>query len=216
MFRRVVLLVWLSSFFVGSWTGVAISQGGAQSRILLCFGDSLTAGYGLAKPQAFPALLQQKIDAKAWNFKTINAGLSGETSAGGLRRIDRLLRQQVDVLLLELGVNDGLRGINPKTIYGNLQGIIDRTKRKYPQVEIIVAGMLVPPNFGRDYEAQFRDVFPRLAQANGAVLIPFLLQDVGGRPQLNLPDGIHPTAAGHQIVANNVWKVLQPVLQSLQ
>ena len=113
-------------------------------------------------------------------------------------------------------MNDGLRGINPKTIYGNLQGIIDRTRRKYPQVEIIVAGMLVPPNFGRDYAAQFRDVFPRLAQANGAVLIPFLLQDVSGRPQLNLPDGIHPTAAGHQIVANNVWKVLQPVLQSLQ
>ena len=216
MLRQVVLLVWLSCFFIGSWTGDAIGQDDAQPRILLCFGDSLTAGYGLAKPQAFPALLQQKIDAKAWKFKTINAGLSGETSAGGLRRIDWLLRQKVDVLLLELGVNDGFRGIDPKTIYSNLQGIIDRTRKKYPHVEIIVAGMLVPPNLGRDYAAQFRDVFPRLAQANGAALIPFLLQDVGGRPQLNLPDGIHPTAAGHQIVADNVWKVLQPVLQSLQ
>jgi len=216
MLRRVVLVVWLSSFFIGSWTADAIGQGDAQPRILLCFGDSLTAGYGLAQPLAFPALLQQKIDDQAWNFKTINAGLSGETSAGGLRRIDWLLRQQVDVLLLELGVNDGFRGIDPKTIYNNLQGIIDRTRKKYPHVEIIVAGMLVPPNLGRDYAAQFRDVFPRLAQANGAALIPFLLQDVGGRPQLNLPDGIHPTAAGHQIVADNVWKVLQPVLQSLQ
>jgi acyl-CoA thioesterase-1 len=216
MLRRVVLVVCLSSFFIGSWTGDAIGQGDAQPRILLCFGDSLTAGYGLEQPLAFPALLQQKIDDQAWNFKTINAGLSGETSAGGLRRIDWLLRQQVDVLLLELGVNDGFRGIDPKTIYNNLQGIIDRTRKKYPHVEIIVAGMLVPPNLGRDYAAQFRDVFPRLAQANGAALIPFLLQDVGGRPQLNLPDGIHPTAAGHQIVADNVWKVLQPVLQSLQ
>ena len=216
MLRRVVLLVWLSSFFIGSWTAEAIGQGDTPPRILLCFGDSLTAGYGLAKPQAFPALLQQKIDAKAWKFKTINAGLSGETSAGGLRRIDWLLRQKVDVLLLELGVNDGFRGIDPKTIYNNLQGIIDRTRKKYPYVEIIVAGMLVPPNLGRDYAAQFRDVFPRLAEQNNAALIPFLLQDVGGRPHLNLPDGIHPTAAGHQIVANNVWKVLQPVLQSLQ
>lgn len=216
MLRRVVVLVWLSSFFIGSWTGDALGQGDTPLRILLCFGDSLTAGYGLARPQAFPALLQQKIDAKAWKFKTINAGLSGETSAGGLRRIDWLLRQQVDVLLLELGVNDGFRGIDPKTIYSNLQGIIDRTRKKYPHVEIIVAGMRVPPNLGRDYAAQFRDVFPRLAQANGAALIPFLLQDVGGRPDLNLADGIHPTAEGHQIVANNVWKVLQPVLQSLQ
>ena len=216
MLRRVVVLVWLSSFFIGSWTGDALGQGDTPPRILLCFGDSLTAGYGLARPQAFPALLQQKIDAKAWKFKTINAGLSGETSAGGLRRIDWLLRQQVDVLLLELGVNDGFRGIDPKTIYSNLQGIIDRTRKKYPHVEIIVAGMLVPPNLGHDYAAQFRDVFPRLAQANGAALIPFLLQDVGGRPDLNLADGIHPTAEGHQIVANNVWKVLQPVLQSLQ
>ncbi len=216
MLRRVVVLVWLSSFFIGSWTGDALGQGDTPLRILLCFGDSLTAGYGLARPQAFPALLQQKIDAKAWKFKTINAGLSGETSSGGLRRIDWLLRQQVDVLLLELGVNDGFRGIDPKTIYSNLQGIIDRTRKKYPHVEIIVAGMLVPPNLGRDYAAQFRDVFPRLAQANGAALIPFLLQDVGGRPDLNLADGIHPTAEGHQIVANNVWKVLQPVLQSLQ
>ena len=216
MLRRVVLLVWLCSFFIGSWTADAIGQGDTPSRILLCFGDSLTAGYGLAKPQAFPALLQQKIDARAWKFKTINAGLSGETSAGGLRRIDWLLRQKVDVLLLELGVNDGFRGIDPETIYSNLQGIIDRTRKKYPHVEIIVAGMLVPPNLGHDYAAQFRDVFPQLAQANGAALIPFLLQDVGGQPHLNLPDGIHPTAAGHQIVANNVWKVLQPVLQSLQ
>ncbi len=163
MLRRVVLLVWLSSFLVGSWTGVAISQCGAQSRILLCFGDSLTAGYGLAKPQAFPALLQQKIYAKAWNFKMINAGLSGQTSAGGLRRIDWLLRQRVDVLLFELGVNDGFRGIDPKTIYGNLQGIIDRTRKKYPHVAIIVAGMLVPPNLGRDNAARFRNVFARLA-----------------------------------------------------
>ena len=216
MIKSTVLLVLSCMFIIGASCGGAIASESDEKQRILCFGDSLTAGYGLSKRQAFPALLQMKIDAKGLNFQTINAGLSGDTTAGGLRRIDWLLRQKVDVLLLELGANDGFRGIDARTIYNNMQGIIDRTKRKYPDVKVIVAGMLVPPNLGRDYASEFRDVFPRLAQANDAALIPFLLEGVGGRPHLNLPDGIHPTAEGHHVVAETVWGVLEPVLVSIR
>ena len=216
MLRRAVVWVWVWSLFSCVLTGDAVGQDGDGRRTILCLGDSLTAGYGLSERQAFPALLQQKIDTKGWPFRTINAGLSGDTTAGGRRRIDRLLRQKVDILLLALGANDGFRSIAPQTIYTNLQGIIDRTRHIYPQVKIIVAGMLVPSRLGRDYTVRFRNIFPRLAQANDAALIPFLLDGVGGRPQLNLPDGIHPTAEGHLIVAETVWEVLEPVLASYQ
>jgi acyl-CoA thioesterase I len=184
-------------------------------RTILFLGDSITAGYGLEPAQAYPALIQDKIDAKPWPFKVINAGQSGDTTAGGLGRMDWLLRNRIDVLVLELGGNDGLRGLPAETTRKNLQAIIDRSREKYPDVKIILAGMQVPPNMGRDYAKQFDRIFVELAKKNKAALIPFVLEGVGGVPALNLPDGIHPTARGHEIVAANVWKILEPILKPL-
>lgn len=187
----------------------------AEPRTILFLGNSLSAGYGLGTEFAFPALIQEKIDSLGWNFKVINAGLSGETSSGGLRRIDWLLQRKIDVFFLELGANDGLRGIPLDLTEQNLQAIIDRVKAKNAEVKIVIAGMLVPPNMGREYSSKFRTLFQNLAKKNDAALVPFLLEGVGGNPKLNLPDGIHPTAEGHRIVATNVWQVLKPVLQEL-
>ena len=184
-------------------------------RVVLFLGDSITAGYGLDITQAYPALIQEKIDAKNWPFKVVNAGQSGDTTAGGLNRVDWLLRSRIDVLFLELGANDGLRGLPAENVQKNLQAIIDRVKTKYPEVKIVIAGMKVPPNMGRSYSDQFQSIFVSLAKKNNAPLIPFILEGVGGIRDLNLPDGIHPTARGHEIVAANVWKALEPVLQSL-
>jgi acyl-CoA thioesterase-1 len=188
----------------------------SDAKAILFFGDSLTAGYGLEPSQAFPALIQEKINVLGWNFRVINAGLSGETTAGGLRRIDWVLQRPVDVLVLELGANDGLRGLPVEGAKQNLQAIIDRTRSKYPGVKVVLVGMQVPSNLGRDYTTRFRAIFPELATANDATLIPFLLEGVASVPELNLPDGIHPTAAGQKIVAENVWKVLEPVLRTMQ
>jgi acyl-CoA thioesterase-1 len=188
----------------------------SDAKAILFFGDSLTAGYGLEPSQAFPALIQEKINVLGWNFRVINAGLSGETTAGALRRIDWVLQRPVDVLVLELGANDGLRGLPVEGAKQNLQAIIDRTRSKYPGVKVVLVGMQVPSNLGRDYTTRFRTIFPELATANDATLIPFLLEGVASVPELNLPDGIHPTAAGQKIVAENVWKVLEPVLRTMQ
>lgn len=187
----------------------------AEPRTILFLGNSLSAGYGLGTEFAFPALIQEKIDSLGWNFKVINAGLSGETSSGGLRRIDWLLQRKIDVFFLELGANDGLRGIPLDLTEQNLQATIDRVKAKNAKVKIVIAGMLVPPNMGREYSSKFRTLFQNLAKKNDAALVPFLLEGVGGNPKLNLPDGIHPTAEGHRIVAKNVWQVLKPVLQEM-
>ena len=183
--------------------------------VILFLGDSITAGYGLETDQAYPALIQQKIAAQHWPFKVVNAGQSGDTTAGGLNRINWLLRSPIEVLVLELGGNDGLRGVPAETIQKNLQGIIDRVKTKYPAAKIIIAGMRVPPNMGNSYSKEFESVFLSVAKKNNAPLIPFILEGVGGIRNLNLPDGIHPTVRGHEIVAANVWKVLEPVLRSL-
>lgn len=213
-----------SCFLSVSVLALATEAGPAQdttkksynAKAILFFGDSLTAGYGLDPSQAFPALIQEKINARGWNFRAINAGLSGETTAGGLRRIDWVLQRPIDVLVLALGANDGLRGLPLAEAQRNLQAIIDRTRNKYPHVKVVLAGMRVPTNLGEAYTARFRTIFPELAAANNAVLIPFLLAGVGGMPELNLPDGIHPTPAGHKIVAENVWRVLEPVLRGMQ
>ena len=185
-------------------------------KTVLVLGDSVAAGLGIDPPQAFPARIQQKIDAKGWNFKVINAGQSGDTSAGGLSRMDWLLKNRVDVLVLELGANDGLRGVPVEVTKKNLQAIIDRTKEKYPRAKIVIAGMKVPPNMGLDYGRQFDSIFSELAKRNSAGLVPFILENVGGVRELNLPDGMHPTTKGHEIIAANVWKVLEPVLRSLR
>ena len=185
-------------------------------RTILFLGDSITAGYGLELSQAYPALLQQRIDEQGLNFKIINAGQSGDTSAGGLGRMDWLLKNKVDVLVLELGGNDGLRGLPVEVTRKNLQAILDRARQRYPQIKIVVAGMKIPPNMGAQYSRDFEAMFATLAKKNNAALIPFILEGVGGVRQMNLPDGIHPTVKGHEIVAENVWKVLEPVLRSIR
>lgn len=181
-------------------------------KTVLFFGNSLTAGYGLDASEAFPALIQAKIDSLKLPYKVINAGLSGETTAGGNSRVDWLLRQQIDVFILELGGNDGLRGIAVPETARNLQAIIDKVKQKNPNVKMIMAGMQVPPNMGAKYTGEFKAVYKQIADKNNMALIPFLLEGVGGNPELNLPDGIHPTPEGHKIVAENVWSVLKPLL----
>ncbi|WP_207494820.1 arylesterase [Aridibaculum aurantiacum] len=192
-------------------TGKAASD--QLTRNILFFGNSLTAGYGLDPSEAFPSLIQQKIDSADLPYKVVNAGVSGETSAGGKGRIDWILKQPVDVFILELGANDGLRGVPVNETRANLQTIIDRVRKKYPQVKIVLAGMQIPPNMGESYANQFRNMYVELAEKNNVVLVPFLLEGVGGVRELNLPDGIHPTAEGHKIVANNVWAVLEDVLR---
>ena len=197
------------------WGACPGAGAGAERRAVLFLGDSLTAGYGLEKIQAFPALIQAKIDVLGWPFEAVNAGVSGETSSGGLRRIGWLLRRRIDVLVLALGANDGLRGVPLDVTRENLQGIIDRTRAKYPDVQVVIAGMEVPPNLGADYTSEFRSIFPGLVKINDVKLIPFLLAGVGGEPDLNLADRIHPNVAGHRIVAETVWGVLKPVLEGM-
>jgi acyl-CoA thioesterase-1 len=183
------------------------------NKTILFFGDSLTAGYGLDDPsQAFPGVIKARVDSLKLPYNVINAGVSGETSAGGLSRIDWILKQRVDIFMLELGANDGLRGTSVKETTGNLQSIIDKVKTKYPQAKIILLGMQVPPSMGATYVNDFKRIFPALAQKNNIPLVPFLLNGVGGNPKLNQADGIHPTALGAKIVANNVWGVLKTVL----
>ena len=181
-------------------------------KTILFFGDSLTAGYGLSTEEAFPALVEKKVNETAKRCKVINAGLSGETSAGGLSRIDWVLRQPVDIFILELGANDGLRGLPLDQTEKNLQAIIDKVKAKYPNVKLVLAGMMVPPNMGNDYSTKFQTIYPNLAKKNNATLIPFLLEGVAGNEKLNLPDGIHPNPDGQKIVANTVFSKLKPLL----
>jgi acyl-CoA thioesterase-1 len=181
---------------------------------ILVLGDSLAAGYGVDPGEAYPALLQKKLDAAGLRFEVINGGVSGDTSAGGLRRVDWYLRRKIAVLILELGGNDGLRGVPPAATRTNLQAIIDVSKKAWPEIKIVIAGMRLPPNLGQEYTDDFEKVFPALARDNHAALVPFLLEGVGGRPELNGPDQIHPTAEGHRIVAGNVWKILKPALEA--
>jgi acyl-CoA thioesterase-1 len=187
----------------------------STSKTVLFFGDSLTAGYGLDDPsQAFPGVVQNKIDEAKLHFKVVNAGVSGETSAGGKARIAWILKHKVDVFVLELGANDGLRGIPVSETVKNLQAIIDAVKAKYPNAKLMLLGMQVPPNMGSAYAYSFKAIFPELAAKNNMTLMPFLLKDVGGVLSLNQKDGIHPTAEGAKIVGNNVWQALQGILIS--
>lgn len=184
----------------------------AERKTLLILGDSLSAGYGIDPEQAYPALLQKKIDAAGLDFTVVNAGVSGNTTADGLQRVDWLLKRKIDVLFLELGGNDGLRGLPVAAAKANLQSIMDRIRQKYPKVKIVIAGMKMPPNMGADYVDAFDDIFPKLATDNHVALVPFLLEGVAQDPNLNLPDGIHPNPEGQKIVADNVWKIVRPIL----
>jgi acyl-CoA thioesterase-1 len=200
----------LAALLLASW--LATTAATAATKTVLFYGDSLTAGYGLDPDEAYPALIQKKLAAEGLDWRVVNAGLSGETTAGGLRRLDWILRQSVDVFVIELGGNDGLRGLAPEVTRKNLQEMIDRIRAKNPRVVLVLAGMQIPTNMGPVYAEAFARIYPDLAQANQVALIPFLLEGVGGIPELNLPDGIHPTAAGHRIVAETVWKHLRPLL----
>ena len=183
-----------------------------KTKVILFFGDSLTAGYGLEPEQAFPALIQAQIDSLALDYTVVNAGLSGETTSGGRNRLSWVLNQQTDIFVLELGANDGLRGIPLEETRNNLKTIVNAVRERNPETEIIIAGMQIPPNMGPEYTTEFRSIFPELARDQDLHLIPFLLDGVAGNPELNQADGIHPTIEGHKIVAVNVWKVLEDVI----
>lgn len=213
---------WLGGFAIAAGLGLgrpAVAAGATPAapvangvRTLLFFGDSLTAGYGLDPDEAFPALIQARLDERGGGWRVVNAGLSGETTAGGLRRLDWVLRQPVDVVVIELGGNDGLRGLPVEQTRANLAAMVDRIRAHAPQAQVVVAGMQMPTNLGPDYTQAFAAIFPAVAHEKECALIPFILEGVGGVPRLNQPDQIHPTAEGHRIVAENVWRVIEPLL----
>lgn len=204
-----------SPHVVGATASDAGSAAASLERVVV-LGTSLTAGRGLDDQSArFTNRIQAFVDSAGLPFSVVNAGVRGETSAGGVRRIGWLLREPVSVLILELGANDGLRGLSPDAMRDNLQAVIDSTVARHPNVRLILAGMQAPPNLGQDYVSQFQAVYVDLARENDAVLVPFLLEGVAGDPELNQADGIHPTAEGHRRVADTVWRYLRPVLEEL-
>jgi acyl-CoA thioesterase-1 len=188
------------------------SEEGERPRVV-ALGDSLTAGYGLVETESYPALLQARIDAEGYEFEVVNAGVSGDTSAGGLRRMDWALDGQVRVLIVALGGNDALRGLSVGELEQNLTKIIEKARAR--NVAVILAGMEAPPNFGPEYTIAFRQVYRDVARRQRVLLIPFLLEGVAGQSGLNQPDGIHPNAQGTRIVADTVWSVLRPVLDQM-
>jgi len=205
------------------WIGLLLAMGGllfaqespnantANKRIVI-LGDSITAGYGLDPSEAYPALLQEKIDTAKLPYTVANAGVSGDTTAGGLRRVAWAMGKGADVLVIALGGNDGLRGISPEETKKNLLGIAEKARTKNPKIQILIAGMQMPDNMGKNFTDRFQAVFPEAAKESEATLIPFLLEGIGGDEKLNQPDGIHPTSEGQAVVAENVWKALQAVI----
>lgn len=180
-----------------------------EQKTILFFGNSLTAGYGIDPEDAFAGLTQERIDSLGLDYRVINGGLSGETTAGGLSRLDWFLEDEPYLFILELGGNDGLRGIQLSETKNNLLAIIDKVRSKYPNTKIILAGMQIPPNMGQEYTQEFQQIYPAVAKEKNVTLIPFLLEGVAGNPELNLPDGIHPTEKGHQIVFETVWPFIE-------
>ena len=190
-----------------------VSSATSPSPAILFLGTSLTAGYGLTPEEAYPALIQQKIDSAGLDYRVINAGVSGETSAGALRRVDWLFQQPISMLVLETGANDGLRGLSVDSLRANVDAILRKAKRLQPSVKLVLVGMRMPPNYGRDYSRRFEEIYPDLARTHDAALVPFLLAGVGGISPLNQADGIHPTAEGQRRLAATVWRVLEPELK---
>lgn len=210
---RVLRFASVVLFTLLALAGAISAQADAPARkTIFVVGDSIAAGHGVDPEEAFPGLLQQRLHDQKLPYDVVNAGVSGDTTAGGVRRMPWLLKRKMDVLVLELGGNDGLRGITPRETKANLEKIIDLAREKNPDVQIIVAGMQMPQNMGEEYTREYREVFPAVAREKKAKLIPFLLEGVGGKADLNLPDRIHPNPAGHKLVAETVWTVLQPLL----
>ena len=196
----------------GPETPGAARRAAARGRVLFV-GTSLTAGLGLDPSEAYPAIVAEKIDSAGLPFEVVNAGVSGETSSGALRRIEWLLREPVDVVVIETGANDGLRGVPVATLRANIEAIVERIRTASPDASILLVQMEALPNFGPEYTSTFRAVYPEVAEESGATLVPFLLEGVAGRPSLNQPDGIHPTAEGARLAAANIWASLAPVLE---
>ena len=196
-------------------TGQAAKRDASKVITIVALGDSLTAGYGLSRTQAYPALIAEKMRSAGYDFEVVNAGSSGDTTAGGLRRLPEILRgrKKIDVFILELGINDAFRGVSIEQMRSNLQAIIDQTRARFPGVAIIIAGMQLPLSPSDDYVGAFGGIFGELAEKNRAALIPYLLEGVGGNPELNQIDLVHPNAAGQRVLAGNVWRVLEPVLR---
>jgi acyl-CoA thioesterase-1 len=186
-----------------------------EQPAIVFLGTSLTAGYGLPEDQAFPALIDEKLAAEGFHYRVVNAGVSGDTSAGGLRRLDWLLRLPIAVLVVELGANDMLRGQSVDALAENLTSILDRTRAAHPDAQFVIAGMRAAPNLGPEYRAEFDAIYPDLAARYGATLVPFLLEDVAAKRSLNQADGIHPTARGHELIAERVYASLQKVLEDV-
>ena len=193
-------------------TSETITEAKSDEKTILFFGNSLTAAYGIDPEDGFPGLVQSRIDSLGLDYKVINGGLSGETTAGGLSRLDWFLEDEPYIFILELGGNDGLRGIQLSETKNNLLRIIDKVQSKYPETKIILAGMQIPPNMGQEYSKEFSELYPAVAAEKNVTLIPFLLDRVGGVPELNLPDGIHPTEEGHKIVAETIWPFIEAAL----
>jgi acyl-CoA thioesterase-1 len=196
-------------------TAQAAKRDASKMITIVALGDSLTAGYGLSRRQAYPALIGEKMRDAGYEFEVVNAGWSGDTTAGGLRRLPEVLRsrKKIDIFILALGINDAFRGVPIEQMRSNLQAIIDRTRARHPGVSIIIAGMQLPLESSDGYVRSFGEMFGALAEKNDAALIPYLLQGVGGDPELNLPDRIHPNAAGQRVLAENVWPVLERILR---
>ncbi|MBA3560278.1 MAG: arylesterase [Gemmatimonadaceae bacterium] len=184
-----------------------------SDRTILFIGTSLTAGLGLEPEQSYPALIQERINSAELSYRVVNAGVSGETSAGALGRLAWLLRQPMDIVVIETGANDGLRALSVNTMRANIDSIITRVKKAHPAARIVLVGMEAPTNLGVRYTGRFREVYPDLAEEHDVTLVPFLLDGVAAQPALNQGDGVHPNEAGARILADNVWKVLRPLLR---
>jgi acyl-CoA thioesterase-1 len=209
--RKIFLRGLLLAAIILVFAGNTAKANDTKKRIVI-LGDSITAGYGLDLSKAYPALIQQKIAKAKLPFIVVNAGVSGDTSAGGLRRVTWALSKGADILVVALGGNDGLRGIPPDETKKNLIGIVKKAKIKNPKIKTLIAGMQMPDNMGPEFTERFKKLFPQIAKTTKSRLIPFLIAGVGGNENLNQPDGIHPTTEGQKIVAENVWKILLPEL----
>lgn len=208
-----LLMIFLLIGMIMPLTTYAQSGSPESPKRVVILGDSLTAGYGLDPSQAYPSLLQKRLDALGTGWKVVNAGVSGDTTAGGVRRIDWSLSQGAEILIIALGGNDGLRGVPVREVKKNLEAMIERARAKAPNVKIILSGMQMPESMGAGYASEFGKVFAEVARARGTLLIPYLLEGVGGVSSLNQPDGIHPTLEGQKRLAETVWKTLEPVVR---
>ena len=196
-------------------SGRAAATNSIRKPVVLFFGTSLTAGYGLSPEQAFPALIEKLAAAAELPITAVNAGLSGETTAGAARRIDWVLRTPADVVVIESGANDALRGLSPESARANLERVVQAVRKKQPRAKIVLVAMEAPPNFGATYTKAFRAIYADVARKENLPVVPFLLAGVAGISKFNQPDGVHPNAAGERIVADNVWRGLKPIIEQL-